>query len=162
MLRRLIICAAAALSLAVCHKSLPDQSGKARAFLAQNAKQPGVRVLPDGLQYKVVRSGPADGLRPQPGDEVKVNYEGKLVDGTVFDSSYQRGVPAAMPLKGLIKGWQEALSLMRPGDEWILYVPPALGYGDEGAGGAIPPGAVLIFRIELIGVLPAPGRIQQG
>jgi peptidylprolyl isomerase/FKBP-type peptidyl-prolyl cis-trans isomerase FklB len=163
MFRKLIICAAAALSLAACHKqALPDQTDKAKTFLAQNAGKPGVHVLPSGLQYQVVRSGPADGLRPQLGDEVKVNYEGKLVDGTVFDSSYQRGVPAAMPLRGLIKGWQEALQLMRPGDEWILYVPPSLGYGDEGAGGVIPPGAALIFRIELIGVLPAEGRIQQG
>ena len=162
MKRTLILCAAAALTLAGCHKNLPDQSDKAKAFLAQNAQQAGVHVLPSGLQYRVVRSGPADGLRPQLGDEVKVNYEGKLTDGTVFDSSYQRGVPAAMPLKGLIKGWQEALQLMRPGDEWILYVPPALGYGDEGAGGQIPPGAALIFRIELLGVLPAEGRIQQG
>ena len=162
MLRRLILCAAAALALAGCHKPLPDQSGKAQAFLAQNARQPGVHVLPSGLQFKVVRSGPADGLRPQLGDEVKVNYEGKLIDNTVFDSSYQRGVPAAMPLKGLIKGWQEALQLMRPGDEWILYVPPSLGYGDEGAGGVIPPGAALVFRIELVGVLPGEGRVQQG
>jgi peptidylprolyl isomerase/FKBP-type peptidyl-prolyl cis-trans isomerase FklB len=163
MIRRLIIAAAAAvLALAGCHKNLPDQTAKARDFLAQNAKQPGVHVLPDGLQFRVVRSGPPEGLRPQLGDEVKVNYEGKLVDGTVFDSSYQRGVPAAMPLKGLIKGWQEALQLMRPGDEWILYVPPGLGYGAEGAGGVIPPGAALIFRIELLGVLPAEGRIQQG
>jgi peptidylprolyl isomerase/FKBP-type peptidyl-prolyl cis-trans isomerase FklB len=162
MFRQLIICAAAALALAGCHKNLPDQSNAAKTFLAQNATQPGVHTLPSGLQYKVVRSGPADGLRPQLGDEVKVNYEGKLIDGTIFDSSYQRGVPAAMPLKGLIKGWQEALQLMRPGDEWILYVPPALGYGDEGAGGEIPPGAALIFRIELLGVLPAEGRIQQG
>jgi peptidylprolyl isomerase/FKBP-type peptidyl-prolyl cis-trans isomerase FklB len=162
MFRRLILCAAAALALAGCHKNLPDQSDKAKAFLAQNAKQADVHVLPSGLQYRVVRSGPADGLRPQLGDEVKVNYEGKLIDGTIFDSSYQRGVPAAMPLKGLIKGWQEALQLMRPGDEWILYVPPALGYGDQGAGGEIPPGAALIFRVELLGVLPAEGRIRQG
>jgi peptidylprolyl isomerase/FKBP-type peptidyl-prolyl cis-trans isomerase FklB len=165
MKRALILCAAAALALSACHKqaaALPDQTDKAKAFLAQNARAPGVHVLPDGLQYKVVRSGPADGLRPQVGDEVKVNYEGKLVDGAVFDSSYERGTPAAMPLKGLIKGWQEALPLMRPGDEWILYVPPALGYGEEGAGGTIPPGAALIFRIELLGVLPAEGRIQQG
>jgi peptidylprolyl isomerase/FKBP-type peptidyl-prolyl cis-trans isomerase FklB len=162
MFRRLMIGAFMALSLAGCHKSLPDQSDQAKAFLAQNAKQPGVVTLPSGLQYKVVKSGPKDGLRPQLGDEVKVNYEGKLVDGAVFDSSYERGVPAAMPLRGLIKGWQEALQLMRPGDEWILYVPPNLGYGDEGAGGQIPPGAALIFRIELLGVLPAEGRVQQG
>jgi len=162
MIRSVIIAAVAALSLAGCHKSLPDQSAQAQVFLAKNAKAPGVHVLPSGLQFQVVRSGPADGLRPQLGDEVKVNYEGKLVDGTVFDSSYQRGQPAAMPLKGLVKGWQEALQLMRPGDEWILYVPPKLGYGEEGAGGVIPPGAALIFRIELLGVLPAEGRVQQG
>jgi peptidylprolyl isomerase/FKBP-type peptidyl-prolyl cis-trans isomerase FklB len=162
MFRQLIICVAAALSLAACHKNLPDQSSQAQTFMASNAKQPGVQTLPSGLQFKVVKSGPADGLRPQLGDEVKVNYEGKLIDGQVFDSSYERGVPAAMPLRGLIKGWQEALQLMRPGDEWILYVPPNLGYGEEGAGGQIPPGAALIFRIELLAALPAEGRIQQG
>lgn len=161
--RRLIICAVAALSLAACQKkALPDQSPQAKAFMAANAKQAGVQTLPSGLQYKVVRSGPATGLKPQLGDEVKVHYEGKLIDGTVFDSSYERGAPAAMPLRGLIKGWQEGLQLMRPGDEWILYVPPELGYGEEGAGGMIPPGAALIFRIELIGVLPGAGRVQQG
>jgi len=161
MIRKLMIAAAAALLLAACHRALPDQSSAAKTFLAQNAHQPDVHVLPSGLQYKVVRSGPADGLRPKLGDEVKVNYEGKLVDGRVFDSSYQRGVPAAMPLKGLIKGWQEALQLMRPGDEWILYIPPELGYGAEGAG-EIPPGAALIFRIELIGVLPGQGSVGEG
>jgi FKBP-type peptidyl-prolyl cis-trans isomerase len=153
MIRQLMICAAMALSLAACHKNLPDQSSKAQGFMAANAKQPGVTTLPSGLQYKVLKSGPADGLRPQLGDEVKVNYEGKLIDGTVFDSSYERGVPAAMPLKGLIKGWQEALQLMRPGDEWILWTPPALGYGDE-AKGPIPANSVLQFRIQLLDVLP--------
>lgn len=162
MIRKLMIAAVASLALAGCHKNLPDQSSQAQAFMAQNAKAPGVVTLPSGLQYKVVRSGPADGVKPQLGDEVKVNYEGKLIDGVVFDSSYERGVPAAMPLRGLIKGWQEALQLMRPGDEWILYVPPELGYGAEGAGGTIPPGAALIFRIELLGVLPGEGRIGQG
>ncbi|RAK59639.1 FKBP-type peptidyl-prolyl cis-trans isomerase [Phenylobacterium hankyongense] len=161
MFRTLTILACA-LALGACHKTLPDQSAAAKTFLAQNATQPGVHVLPDGLQYKVVRSGPADGLRPQRMDEVKVHYEGKLINGKVFDSSYERGQPASMPLKGLIPGWQEALQLMRPGDEWVLYVPPALGYGDQGAGGEIPPGAALIFRIELIDVLPGVGHIQQG
>jgi FKBP-type peptidyl-prolyl cis-trans isomerase len=161
MFRTLMIFACA-LALGACHKTLPDQSSAAKAFLAQNATQAGVHVLPDGLQYKVVHSGPADGLRPQRMDEVKVHYEGKLINGKVFDSSYERGQPASMPLKGLIPGWQEALQLMRPGDEWTLYVPPALGYGDQGAGGEIPPGAALIFRIELIDTLPGPGHIQQG
>ena len=93
---------------------------------------------------------------------MKVHYEGKTEDGKVFDSSYDRGQPAAMPLDGLIPGWQEALQLMRPGDEWRLYVPSNLGYGEAGAGRSIPPGAPLTFRIELIDVLPGPGRIQQG
>ena len=126
-------------------------------------KAAGVVTLPSGLQYKIVRSGPASGAKPHAGDEVKVHYEGKLLDGTVFDSSYERGVPAAMPLDALIPAWIEALQLMRPGDEWVLYVPPALGYGEEGAGGGqIPGNSVLIFRIELIGVLPGPGSIAQG
>lgn len=155
---------AAALALAACHPKpqAPDQSAAAKTFLAANAKQPDVRTLPSGLQFKIVHTGPSTGLRPQLGDEVKVNYEGKLIDGHIFDSSYERGQPAAMPLKGLIPGWQEALQLMRPGDEWIIYVPPKLGYGEAGAGGEIPPGAALIFRIELIDVLPGPGHIQQG
>ena len=94
---------------------------------------------------------------------MKVHYEGKLVSGKIFDSSYDRGQPAAMPLPALIPAWKEALQLMRPGDEWILFVPPEMGYGEEGAGGGeIPGNSVLIFRIELIDVLPAPGRIQQG
>lgn len=165
MFRPLMI-ALAALSLAACHPkpaAAPDQSAAAKTFLAANAKKPGVQILPDGLQYQIVHSGPATGLKPKLNDEVKVHYEGKLVDGTVFDSSYERGQPAAMPLKGLVKGWQEALQMMRPGDEWILYVPPELGYGAEGAGGGqIPGGAALIFKIELIDVLPGPGSIQAG
>ena len=132
-----------------------------KAFLATNAKAAGVKTLASGLQYKVVRTGPADGLRPLETDEVKVNYEGKLLNGQIFDSSYERGVPAALPLRALIPGWIEALKLMRPGDEWILYVPSALAYGNDGAG-QIPPGSTLIFRIELIAVLPAPGRIAKG
>ena len=160
---RVLMIGLAALSLGACQSQSPDQSAAAKQFLATNATQPGVQVLPSGLQYKVVRQGPATGLRPQLGDEVKVNYEGKLTNGTIFDSSYARGQPAALPLDRLVKGWQEALQLMRPGDEWILYVPPELGYGSQGAGGGeIPGGAALIFRIELIDVLPGPGRIQQG
>ena len=115
------------------------------------------------MQYKIDRSGPTTGMKPGPNDEVKVHYEGKLVSGKIFDSSYERGAPAAMPLPALIPAWKEALQLMRPGDEWTLYVPPSQGYGEEGAGnGEIPPNSVLIFRIELIDVLPAPGRIGQG
>lgn len=171
---RFVTICALALALAACqkHGSVIDDSGRApakaaapspesKAFLAKTAKEPGVVTLPSGLEYKVVHSGPPSGLKPHLNDEVKVMYEGKLVDGTVFDSSYERGQPADMPLRGLVKGWQEALQLMRPGDEWILYVPPDLGYGAEGQG-PIPPGAALIFRIELIDVLPGPGTVQAG
>ena len=166
MFIRILTISILALSLAACHKPgpagpTPEQAGAAKAFMAKTAKEPGVGGLPSGLAYKVVRSGPATGMKPHLNDEVKVNYEGKLIDGTVFDSSYERGQPAAMPLKGLVKAWQEALQLMRPGDEWILYVPPELGYGAEGQG-PIPPGAVLIFRIELIDALPGPGTVQAG
>ena len=160
-----IVLAFALMALAACgpNKKAADNLGAAKTFLAANAKAPGVVTLPSGLQYKIVRSGPKDGLRPHPGDEVKVHYEGKLLDGKVFDSSYERGVPAAMPLDALIPAWIEALQLMRPGDEWVLYVPPALGYGEEGAGGGeIPGNSVLIFKIELIGVLPGPGSVAQG
>ncbi len=160
-----IVLALALLALAACgpNKKAAESLGAANAFLATNTKTAGVVTLPSGLQYKIVRSGPASGTKPHAGDEVKVHYEGKLLDGTVFDSSYERGVPAAMPLDALIPAWIEALQLMRPGDEWVLYVPPALGYGEEGAGGGqIPGNSVLIFRIELISVLPGPGSIAQG
>lgn len=167
-MKRLVILVAA-LALVACQPggkpADPDvpveQSAASKAFMAKTAKEDGVQVLESGLAYKVVRAGPDSGLKPQLTDEVKVHYEGKLEDGTVFDSSYERGQPAAMPLRGLIPGWQEALQLMRPGDEWILYVPSNLGYGDRAAG-QIPPGSPLIFRIELIDVLPGPGRVQQG
>ena len=120
-------------------------------------------TLPSGLQYKIVHAGPADGPRPGPADEVKVNYEGKLVDGKVFDSSFQRGEPADLPLQGLIPGWVQALQLMRPGDEWMLYVPPELGYGDHSPDtSAIPNNSVLIFRIQLLGVLQHPAGPAQG
>ena len=163
LFRTLMICAAA-LSLAACHpkpQAIGDQSVASKAFLENNAKQPGVIVLPDGLQYKIVSSGPATGLKPHLPDEVKVNYEGKLIDGKVFDSSYERGQPAAMPLNSLVPAWKEALQKMRPGDVWMLYVPPELGYGPEGQG-EIPGGAALIFKIELIDFLPGPGSVGKG
>jgi peptidylprolyl isomerase/FKBP-type peptidyl-prolyl cis-trans isomerase FklB len=152
----------ACLFLGACAAGGPDPAAtEGKAFLATNAKATGVVSLPSGLQYKIIKSGPATGLKPGPQDEVKVHYEGKLISGQVFDSSYERGAPAALPLPALIPAWIEALQLMRPGDVWMLYVPPELGYGDAGAGD-IPPNSTLIFKIELIGILPAPGRIQQG
>ncbi len=160
-MHRLLIALGLVLGLAACHSrhaAAQAQSGPSPtdAYMAANAKKPGVITLPDGLQYKVVSSGPANGVKPQASDEVKVDYEGKLVSGQVFDSSFARGTPADLPLQGLIPAWVEALQMMRPGDEWILYVPPALGYGEQGQG-PIPPNSVLIFRIKLIGVLSHPG-----
>ena len=160
MNRRLILCALAALTLAACGRGkdeaavAPDANLAAgRAFLATNAKAEGVVTLPDGLQYKVVRQGPATGPSPRPQDLVKVHYEGKLLDGTVFDSSYERGQPAVFPLKGLVPAWITALQMMHPGDEWTLWVPSELGYGAEDKG-AVPPNSVMVFRIELIDVAP--------
>jgi peptidylprolyl isomerase/FKBP-type peptidyl-prolyl cis-trans isomerase FklB len=141
-------------ALAACAKTHPVEPAAAgAAFLATNAHAAGVRTTPSGLEYRILRSGPASGLRPKPADEVKVDYEGKLTDGEVFDSSYARGAPAVMTVRDLVPGWREALQLMRPGDEWQIWLPAKLGYGDKGAG-PIPPGAVLEFKLELIGVLP--------
>lgn len=120
-------------------------------FLAKNGRAPGVVTLPSGLQYKVVTSGPA-GPSPKAGDILKVHYEGALVSGQVFDSSFARGKPALLPLDGLVPGWMEAIPKMKVGDEWMLYLPPALGYGPAGQG-PIPPNAVLVFRIKLLGML---------
>lgn len=152
---------AAALALVACSPQGGEAASEAAAYMEENAEREGVKTLPSGVQYEIVRSGPPEGLKPTEADEVKVHYEGKLADGELFDSSYERGVPAAMPLSGLIPAWLEVLPLMRPGDEWIITVPPEMGYGESGQG-PIPPNSVLIFRIELIDVLPGPGRVQQG
>jgi peptidylprolyl isomerase/FKBP-type peptidyl-prolyl cis-trans isomerase FklB len=157
-----LMTAGAAVSLAGCgSKKAAENLVAADAFMAKNAKEPGVVTLPEGLQYKVVRSGPNGGMHPTRADEVKVHYEGKLIDGTVFDSSYERGAPASFPLDGLVPAWIIALQRMKAGDEWILYVPPALGYGAQDKG-PIPGNSVMIFRIELIDVLRAPTGVPKG
>jgi FKBP-type peptidyl-prolyl cis-trans isomerase len=159
----LLTLAAAGLTLAACgpDKKAQENLSIADAFMAKNAKEPGVITLPQGLQYKVVREGPQGGQHPTQADEVKVHYEGKLLDGTVFDSSYERGVPAVFPLDGLVPAWIIALQRMKAGDEWILYVPPALGYGAEDKG-PIPANSVMIFRIELLDVNRlGPGRPKE-
>lgn len=120
------------------------------AFLAENAKKPGVVTLPSGLQYKVITQG--TGRKPSATSTVTTQYRGRLIDGTEFDSSYKRGQPAVFPVNGVIKGWTEALQLMNEGSKWELYVPGDLGYGPSGAGGVIPPNATLIFEIELLSV----------
>jgi len=120
------------------------------AFLADNAKKEGVKTLPSGLQYKVVKAG--DGATPKAADTVTTNYRGTLIDGTEFDSSYKRGEPASFPVTGVIPGWTEALQLMKVGDKWQLFIPAKLGYGERGTGGPIGPNATLIFEIELLGI----------
>lgn len=131
----------------------------AKAWLATNAKAEGVVVLPSGVQYRVLKSGPRDGASPKAADTIKVHYEGTLTDGTMFDSSYTEGTPLVGRLDNLIPGWIEVLQLMKPGDAWTVWLPPEKGYGAEGAG-PIPPYSVLVFKIELLGVLPnsAPAR----
>jgi FKBP-type peptidyl-prolyl cis-trans isomerase len=156
--RSVVLGCAVVVALAACHRAAPSAPDAGKAFLAQNVHAGGVHVTASGLQYRILRSGPATGLRPKPADEVKVNYEGKLLDGEVFDSSYQRGTPVVMTVRALVPGWVEALQLMRPGDEWLLYVPPALGYGDKGAG-PIPPNSVLVFKLELIDIAPDPSSV---
>lgn len=153
----------ALLATSACARTPPavDAGAAGVAFLASNAKAPGVHVTASGLQYRIIHSGPAAGLRPKPADEVKVNYEGKLLDGEVFDSSFERGVPMVTTLGHLIPGWIEALQLMRPGDEWLIYVPSSLGYGPKGKG-PIPPNSVMVFKIDLIGVLPDASSVGLG
>lgn len=119
-----------------------------------NADSPEVQKTASGLQYIVVKSGDASGANPKPSDMVRVHYDGRLAsNGEKFDSSYDRGAPADFPAGRLISGWVEALGMMHPGDEWMLYIPSDLGYGSAGAGGAIPPNADLIFRVELLDIL---------
>ena len=119
-------------------------------FLAENAKREGVKTTASGLQYEVIEQG--DGEKPTAESTVKVHYEGKLVDGTIFDSSYQRGEPIEFPLNGVIRGWTEGLQLMPAGSTYMLYIPYDLGYGERGAGASIPPYATLIFKVELLEV----------
>lgn len=119
-------------------------------FLLANKTKPGVIQLADGLQYKIITDG--SGNKPGPTDVVTVDYEGKLIDGTVFDSSYKRGQPASFPVNGVIPGWTEALQLMNKGSTWELYIPASLAYGDQGVPPQIGPGAMLIFKVHLIDI----------
>ncbi len=120
------------------------------AFFAQNRTKAGVKETASGLQYEVVKSG--NGKTPKPNDQVTVHYTGKLLDGSVFDSSVQSGKPATFGVSQVIPGWTEALQLMKEGDKFILYIPDELAYGERGAGGRIPPYSPLIFEVELIKV----------
>ena len=121
-------------------------------FLRENKNKPGVKTTASGLQYKALKEG--SGAPPKATDTVVVNYRGTLVDGTEFDSSYKRGEPATFPVNRVIKGWTEALQLMKPGSKYQLFIPASLAYGERGAGGDIGPNATLIFEVELMNVKP--------
>ena len=127
------------------------QGKEGQDFLEKNKKQPGVIVTASGLQYKVLKQG--TGEKPGPTDLVRVHYEGKLLDGKVFDSSYSRGTPAEFRLNQVIKGWQEGLQLMNPSSKYEFFIPYNLAYGASGAGASIPPYATLIFTVELLKVV---------
>ena len=131
-------------------KLIEEKTAASKAFLEDNAKQDGVVTTESGLQYKVLSQ--SDGEKPNAEDTVTVHYEGKLIDGTVFDSSIQRGEPATFPLGGVIAGWTEGLQLMTVGSKWQFTIPPELAYGERGAGGAIGPNEALVFEVELISI----------
>jgi len=132
-------------------KKLGEKNKKeGEAFLAENKKKEGVKTLPSGLQYKVIKEG--TGKKPKIPDTVTTHYRGTLIDGIEFDSSYRRGKPANFPVNGVIPGWTEALQLMGEGAKWQLFIPPNLAYGERGAGRDIGPDATLIFEIELISI----------
>jgi FKBP-type peptidyl-prolyl cis-trans isomerase len=126
----------------------------ARKFLAENARQPGVTTTASGLQYRIVSEG--KGASPKPTDTVTVNYKGTLLDGSVFDSSAAHGRPAVFPVNQVIKGWTEALLMMKPGAKWQLYIPPELAYGDRSPAPVVPPGSLLKFDVELLSFAATP------
>jgi FKBP-type peptidyl-prolyl cis-trans isomerase FklB len=131
-------------------KTMGTKTLSGEEFLAANKHKHGVVTLPDGLQYRIIKQGA--GAKPTMNDTVTVNYEGTLVGGTIFDSSYKRGEPATFPVSGVIPGWTEALQLMPVGSTWMLYIPANLAYGETGAPPAIGPNEVLIFKVELLNI----------
>lgn len=145
-------------SAAAAEKAGEANLATAAAYLEQNRSKPGVTVTDSGLQYEVLESG--SGPKPQSTDTVEVHYHGTLIDGTVFDSSVERGEPISFPVTGVIPGWVEALQLMSVGDKWRLTIPPALGYGPRAAG-QIPPNSTLIFEVELLGINPDSAAADQ-
>ena len=120
-------------------------------FLEENKKQEGVITLPSGLHYKILKNG--NGPKPKASDTVKCHYEGRLINGAIFDSSIRRGEPAEFPVSGVIAGWVEALQLMNTGSKWQLYIPSELAYGSHGAGQSIGPNETLIFDVELLDIV---------
>jgi FKBP-type peptidyl-prolyl cis-trans isomerase FklB len=128
-----------------------------QALFAENLKKEGVVTLPSGLQYKILKQG--EGRKPTIGDTVVCHYRGSLVDGTEFDSSYKHNQPATLPVKGLIKGWSEALQMMPMGSKWQLFIPPQLAYGERVVAG-IPPNATLVFEVELLSIQDKPQTVS--
>lgn len=136
------------LMTALSEALMQSKTASGAAFMSENAARPEVTTTASGLQYEVLTEG--SGPKPQATDTVVTHYHGTLVDGTVFDSSVDRGSPASFPVNRVIPGWTEALQMMGVGSKWRLVVPPELAYGERGAGGAIPPNATLIFEVELL------------
>lgn len=132
-------------------KEKDENLNAGKTYLEENKKKQHVEELPSGMQFEVMVQG--DGELPSASDNVKCHYHGTLIDGTVFDSSVQRGEPAQFPVNGVIQGWQEALQLMPVGSKWKLFIPPHLAYGENGAGGVIGPNATLIFEVELLEIV---------
>jgi FKBP-type peptidyl-prolyl cis-trans isomerase FklB len=140
--------------MAARQKELKEEAEKnlaeSKAFLEENKKKDGIKTLPSGLQYKILTEGL--GKTPKATDTVTVHYRGTLINGTEFDSSYKRGQPVTFQVNGVIRGWNEALQLMKGGSKWLLFIPPELAYGERSAGPQIPPNSTLIFEVELISV----------
>ena len=132
--------------------ALAGNLADSEAFLAENAQNSGVTVLESGLQYEIIQSGPADGESPTSSNSVLAHYHGTLPDGTVFDSSVDRGEPATFGVSQVISGWTEALQLMKVGDKWRLFIPPDMAYGEASPTPAIPPNSALVFEVELLEV----------
>ena len=131
-------------------KAGAENQKKGEIFLAENARKDGVKTTTSGLQYQVIKSG--SGKTPSKKDTVKVHYHGTLIDGTVFDSSVDRGEPISFPVDGVIPGWTEALQLMKEGDKWKVFIPANLAYGERGAGEKIAPNSTLVFEVELLSI----------
>jgi FKBP-type peptidyl-prolyl cis-trans isomerase FklB len=130
---------------------IETQKQYGRSFLQTNKDKPGVKELPEGIQYEVLKEG--SGRQPRVTDKIKAHYKGALLDGKEFDSSFKRNQPFSAPLTALIKGWQIAIPLMKEGSHWRLWIPSELAYGDRGAGADIPGGATLMFEVELLEIL---------
>ena len=132
--------------------ALAENLAESEAFLAENAQNSGVTVLASGLQYEIIQSGPTGGESPTSSNSVLAHYHGTLSDGTVFDSSVDRGEPATFGVSQVISGWTEALQLMKVGDKWRLFIPPDMAYGEASPTPAIPPNSALVFEVELLEV----------